>query len=251
MYPHHSVRRSNRLMLRARNRTMSSAASLSKKDVRVLRRARRILESRGLPADAVFQFGGDRSVSRDQQVLGRLAAEGVEVHDMGEFGEELVAEAKAEAEELEEVRLDEEEEARWGECQADWCARCVRYLHVDPFHVCQFERDDKCERCIAQGRGGGSACVAVCIMNSSLDVAQMLISFMIVTRPPPTTTKRCAVSCSAHIRRAIMARKSRGVESLSALVRLTSACAVSPFVPAAVVFLLLRWLFPLPAPRPP
>ena len=124
---------------------MSSAALLLKKDIRVLRRARRILKSRGLPADAVFQFGGDWSVSRDQQVLGCLAAEGVEVHDMGAFGEELVVEVKAEAEELEEVRLDEEEEARWGECQADWCVRCVCYLHVDLFHVCQFERDDKCE----------------------------------------------------------------------------------------------------------
>ena len=80
-----------------------------------------------------------------QQVLGCLAAEGVEVHDMGEFGEELVAEVKAEAEELEEVCLDEEEEASWGECQVDWCTRCVCYLHMDPFHVCQFKCDDKCE----------------------------------------------------------------------------------------------------------
>ena len=58
-----------------------------------------------------------------------------------------------------------------------------------------------------QGWGGGSACVVVCIMNSSLDVAQMLISFMIVTRPLLTMMKRCAVFCSAHIRCAIMAWK--------------------------------------------
>ena len=186
---------------------MLSAASLLKKDIQVLCRTRRILESQGLPTDVVFQFRGDQSVSWDQQVLGCLTAEGVEVHNMGVFGEELVVEVKAEAEELEEVCLDEEEEACWGECQADWCMRCVCYLHVDLFHVCQFECDDKCERCIAQGWGGGSACVAVCIMNSSLDVAQMLISFMIVTRPPPTMMKRCTVSCSAHIRRAIMAWK--------------------------------------------
>ena len=44
-------------------------------------------------------------------MLGHLTAEGVEVHDIGVFREELVAEAKAEAEELEEVCLDEEEEA--------------------------------------------------------------------------------------------------------------------------------------------
>ena len=49
-------------------------------------------------------------------MLGCLAVEGVEVHDMGVFGEELVAEVKAEAKELEEVCLDEEEEACWGEC---------------------------------------------------------------------------------------------------------------------------------------
>ena len=58
-----------------------------------------------------------------------------------------------------------------------------------------------------QGWGSGSACVAVCIMNSSLDVVQMLISFMIVTRPPLIIMKRCAVSCSAYIRCAIMAQK--------------------------------------------
>ena len=78
-------------------------------------------------------------------MLGHLTAEGVEVHDIGVFREELVAEVKAEAEELEEVCLDEEEEACWGECQVDWCARCVCYLHVDPFHICQFKHDDKCE----------------------------------------------------------------------------------------------------------
>ena len=44
-------------------------------------------------------------------MLGCLAAEGVEVYDIGVFREELVAEVKAEAEELEEVHLDEEEEA--------------------------------------------------------------------------------------------------------------------------------------------
>ena len=44
-------------------------------------------------------------------MLGCLTAEGVEVHNMGVFGEELVVEAKAEAEELEEVHLNEEEEA--------------------------------------------------------------------------------------------------------------------------------------------
>ena len=129
----------------------------------------------------------------------------------------------------------------------DWCARCVCYLHMDPFHICQFKHDDKCEQCIAQGRGSRSACVAVCIMNSSLDVVQMLISFMIVTRPPPTMMKRCAVSCSVHIRCIIMAQKLQGVESLSVLVRLTSTCAVSLFMPAVVIFLLLRWLFLLPA----
>ena len=78
-------------------------------------------------------------------MLGCLATEGVEVHDMGAFREELVVEVKAEAEELEEVHLDEEEEAHWGECQVDWCVRCVHYLHMDLFHVCQFECDDKCE----------------------------------------------------------------------------------------------------------
>ena len=44
-------------------------------------------------------------------MLGHLTAEGVEVHDIEVFGEELMAEAKAEAEELEEVYLNEEEEA--------------------------------------------------------------------------------------------------------------------------------------------
>ena len=140
-------------------------------------------------------------------MLGCLAAEGVEVHDMGVFGEELMVEAKAEAEELEEVCLDEEEEAHWGECQVDWCTRCVHYLYMDLFHICQFEYDDKCEQCIVQGWGSGSACVTVCIMNSSLDVAQMLISFMIVTRPLLTMMKRCIISCFMHIRCAIMAQK--------------------------------------------
>ena len=78
-------------------------------------------------------------------MLDHLTTEGVEVHNMGVFRKELVAEAKAEAEELEEVYLDEEEEAHWGEYQVDWCVRCVCYLHVDLFHVCQFECDDKCE----------------------------------------------------------------------------------------------------------
>ena len=59
-----------------------------------------------------------------------------------------------------------------------------------------------------QGQGSRSACVAVCIINSSLDMVQMLISFMIVTRPLLTIIKRCAVSCSAHIRHTIMAQKS-------------------------------------------
>ena len=77
-------------------------------------------------------------------MLGHLTTEGVEVHNMRVFREELVAEAKAEAEELEEVCLDKEE-ACWGECQVDWCVRCVCYLHMDPFHVCQFKCDDKCE----------------------------------------------------------------------------------------------------------
>ena len=44
-------------------------------------------------------------------MLGHLTAEGVEVHDMGVFREELMAEAKAEAEELEEVHLDKKKEA--------------------------------------------------------------------------------------------------------------------------------------------
>ena len=52
-------------------------------------------------------------------MLGHLTVEGVEVHNMGVFREELVVEMKAEAEELEEVHLDEEEEAHWGECQVD------------------------------------------------------------------------------------------------------------------------------------
>ena len=182
-------------------------------------------------------------------MLGYLTVEGVEVHNIGAFREELVVEVKAEAEELEEVYLDKEEEACWGEWQADWCVRYVHYLHMDPFHVCQFKYDDKYEQCIAQGWGSGSACVAVCIMNSSLDVVQMLISFMIVTRPLLTTTKRCAVSCSVHIRHAIMAQKLQEVELLSALIRLTSTCTVSPFMLAAVVFLLLRWLFLLPTPH--
>ena len=132
----------------------------------------------------------------------------------------------------------------------DWCTRCICYLHMDLFHVCQFKCDDKYEWCIVQGQGGGSACVVVCIMNSSLDEAQILISFIIVTRPPPTTTKRCTVSCSAHIRCAIMAQKSQGVESLSTLIRLTSTCVASPFMLAAVIFLPLRWLFLLPTPHP-
>ena len=119
MYPHHSVHHSNHLLLRAQNCTMSSTASLLKKDIQVLHHAWCILESQGLPADAVFQFRGNWSVSQDQQVLGHLTAEGVEVHNMGAFREELVAEAKAEAEELEEVYLNKEEEAHWGECQAD------------------------------------------------------------------------------------------------------------------------------------
>ena len=78
-------------------------------------------------------------------MLGHLITEGVEVHDMGVFGEELVVEVKAEAEELEKVYLDKEEEACWGECQADWCVRCIHYLYIDPFHICQFKYNDKCE----------------------------------------------------------------------------------------------------------
>ena len=78
-------------------------------------------------------------------MLGYLAAEGVEVHNIRVFEKELVVEVKAEAEELEKVCLDKEEEACWGECQVDWCVRCVHYLHIDLFHVCQFECDDKCE----------------------------------------------------------------------------------------------------------
>ena len=78
-------------------------------------------------------------------MLGHLTTEGVEVHNMRVFGEELVVEAKAEAEELEEVHLDNKKEAYWGECQVDWCIRCVCYLHMDLFHVCQFKCDDKCE----------------------------------------------------------------------------------------------------------
>ena len=44
-------------------------------------------------------------------MLGCLTAEGVEVHNMRVFGEELVVEAKAEAEELEEVHLNKKKEA--------------------------------------------------------------------------------------------------------------------------------------------
>ena len=78
---------------------------------------------------------------------------------------------------------------------------------MDLFHVCQFMYNDKYKQCIVQGQGGGSACVVVYIINSSLDVAQMLISFMIVTRPLLTMMKRCIISCFMHIRCAIMAQK--------------------------------------------
>ena len=78
-------------------------------------------------------------------MLGYLTMEGVEVHDMRAFREELMVEVKAEAEELEKVCLDKKEEAHWGECQVDWCIRCVHYLHVDLFHVCQYKHDNKCE----------------------------------------------------------------------------------------------------------
>ena len=44
-------------------------------------------------------------------MLGCLAVEGVEVHDIRVFKEELVAEVKAEAEELKEVCLNKEEKA--------------------------------------------------------------------------------------------------------------------------------------------
>ena len=44
-------------------------------------------------------------------MLGYLTMEGVEVHDIGAFREELVVKVKAETEELEEVCLNEEEEA--------------------------------------------------------------------------------------------------------------------------------------------
>ena len=44
-------------------------------------------------------------------MLGHLTMEGVEVHDIKAFGEELVVEAKAEAEELEEVHLNKKKEA--------------------------------------------------------------------------------------------------------------------------------------------
>ena len=44
-------------------------------------------------------------------MLGHLAVEGVEMHNIEVFREELVTEAKAEAEELEEVCLNKEEEA--------------------------------------------------------------------------------------------------------------------------------------------
>ena len=90
---------------------MSSAASLLKKDIQVLHHTWCILKSQGLPTNVVFQFRGDQSISQDQQVQGCLTAEGVEVHNMGVFREELVAETKAEAEELEEVHLDNKKEA--------------------------------------------------------------------------------------------------------------------------------------------
>ena len=44
-------------------------------------------------------------------MLDHLTTEGVEVHNMGVFRKELVAEAKAEAEELEEVHLNKKKEA--------------------------------------------------------------------------------------------------------------------------------------------
>ena len=44
-------------------------------------------------------------------MLGCLATEGVEMHNMEAFREELVVEVKAEAKELEEVHLDKEKEA--------------------------------------------------------------------------------------------------------------------------------------------
>ena len=44
-------------------------------------------------------------------MLGHLAVERVEIHNIRVFREELVAEAKAEAEELEEVCLNKKKEA--------------------------------------------------------------------------------------------------------------------------------------------
>ena len=44
-------------------------------------------------------------------MLGHLTIEGVEMHDIETFREELVVKMKAETEELEEVCLNEEEEA--------------------------------------------------------------------------------------------------------------------------------------------
>ena len=78
-------------------------------------------------------------------MLGHLTIEGVEMHDIETFREELVVKMKAETEELEEVCLNKEEEAHLGEYQMDWCTRCIYYLYVDLFHVCQFKHDNKCE----------------------------------------------------------------------------------------------------------
>ena len=117
---------------------------------------------------------------QDHQELARLAAEGVEVDDMEAFGKELAAEAKAEAKDVEEVRLDKEEEAHWEKCHADWCTHCVHYLHTNLLDICQFnDHKDKCSQCMAQGQGSGSACVVVCILNPGLDMVQMLMSSLL------------------------------------------------------------------------
>lgn len=137
------------------------------RELKTIRCAGQILRKYGLVSErASLCFDSDYETSTDgEDAAGsdhlRIQEDGdVEIDDMDEFVGELAEEAAAEQEAAMVKRLDAEEAEFWSDMVADWCARCVRHLAVDPLHICVFEgREDKCRRCVEQGRGGGLACV--------------------------------------------------------------------------------------------
>lgn len=144
----HIARRSCILYFHHTHTTMVSSAPLSHEEIEVLCHARRVLCHHGLPIDAVLRVGAEEEDAGtvDMDLQEQLAQDGLEVDDLEAFREELRVEAETEKRELAEARLDGEEEEFWEDMRADWCARCVRHLAVDPMHVCEFDgRDDKCK----------------------------------------------------------------------------------------------------------